>query len=204
MLNTGILLSGILLAGGQSRRMGVPKALLDLEGKKLYRYGLELLAGFCDEIFISAPKGLISHDKYPVIPDTFAGKGPLGGIWSCMQKATHDYCLVLSCDMPFMEAGLIRIVIRILIRESNKDYCLFSNEFNQPEPLAGIYSVRLLPLMKEMLDRKDHKIQNLIFRSEGITLQPLKYSPESKRAFFNINTPADLEKAREWIRQTKD
>jgi molybdopterin-guanine dinucleotide biosynthesis protein A len=190
------MLSGVLLAGGRSRRMGADKALIKLKGKELYTFGLELLSGFCEDILISAPEGLVHHDTYPVISDEFPGKGPMGGIVTCMKKAIHPWCLILSCDMPFMDPQ----IIRLLIREMENDYCVPCGKSGHPEPLAGIYSRNLTGLFEEMIHTGDLKIQNLLTRSKGRIIDLNEQGIDPGRSFFNINTPGDLRKA-EWTGQ---
>ncbi|ETP68154.1 molybdopterin-guanine dinucleotide biosynthesis protein MobA [Planococcus glaciei] len=97
---------GILLAGGLSSRFGSPKAFAEIDGRLFYEQVYEALAAACDQVVIVARPELIA--RFPagldVIADLseLAGKGPLAGICSAMEKWSAERYLVLPCDMPFV------------------------------------------------------------------------------------------------------
>src|SRR5437773_12522 len=103
-------LSGAILVGGQSRRMGTDKALLEFEGEPLVVRLARSLAAVCDEVLLVGGDparfaGLLLSVR--CVPDGAQDAGPLGGILGALQAARHDACLVVGCDMPFVTAEIV-------------------------------------------------------------------------------------------------
>ena len=80
-------ITGIVLAGGKSSRMGQEKGLAEFDGKPMIAYALEALAPLCTEILISSNSNAYNHLGYRVVPDIIANSGPMGGIYSCMLQS---------------------------------------------------------------------------------------------------------------------
>ncbi|MCS7050494.1 MAG: molybdenum cofactor guanylyltransferase, partial [Thermomicrobium sp.] len=98
-----------ILAGGQSRRMGRDKALLDFHGEPLLGRVLRRVRPLTDDLFIVASdRPAYLQFGVPVVPDRIPDAGPLGGIYSALLSARHEYCLVLSCDLPFVDPLLLQ------------------------------------------------------------------------------------------------
>src|SRR5712692_8592008 len=107
-------ISGIVLAGGQSRRMGRDKAFIDFEGAPIVRHVLDRIKKLCAEVIIVTNNA----DAYTqfgtrIVGDVYAGKGSLGGIFSGLQSAREEYALAVACDMPFLNEGLLRYMISL-------------------------------------------------------------------------------------------
>lgn len=97
-------ITGIILAGGKSSRMGKDKGLCDFKGKALVSYAIETLRPLCGNLMISAnyfPEKYAEFDL-PVIADEVKNIGPMGGILSCLKQSHTQHNLVLSCDTPFV------------------------------------------------------------------------------------------------------
>ncbi|RPI43627.1 MAG: molybdenum cofactor guanylyltransferase [Betaproteobacteria bacterium] len=103
--------TGLILAGGQGRRMGgVDKGLQTLHGKPLVAWVLERLAPQVSEILISANQNLDRYGSFGhrVLPDEVGGfAGPLAGLERAMQAATHDFIVTAPCDSPLLPADLV-------------------------------------------------------------------------------------------------
>ena len=127
-------LTGIILAGGKSRRLGVNKAILELKGKKLIEYPVHLLEKFCSQILISSNQPLPL--SYPIVSDVSNDQGPMVGIYSCLLQSKTPYNIVLSCDMPFLGEDLITLLIERI--EKNK-IIVPVHDNNLMEPLCAIY-----------------------------------------------------------------
>lgn len=104
--------SAAVLAGGQSRRMGVDKALLQFEGVPLLKRVLEVLDEVSNDVFIVGSRPDYYDFGTPVFADSFPGTGPLGGIATALKHANHDFVLVVACDMPWLSADLLRALVR--------------------------------------------------------------------------------------------
>ena len=186
-------LYGLILTGGKSSRMGKDKANLEFHGKKQSEYCCELLAPFCEKIFISNRKeqtDLEEQKERPQIHDTapFAGIGPLGGILSAMTLYSEASWLVLACDLPLVNAKTIEHLIKH--RNPQKMATAFiSTHDGLPEPLCAVYEAKsrdhLVMFLKEGIECP-RKI--LINSDVELLKQPDTMTLE------NINTPEDLER----------
>jgi len=112
--------SGIILAGGQSRRMGRDKAFIELEGKPIIARVIETLRRVCSETIIVANDAatyapILSgvEGQARIVGDVYPGKGSLGGIFSGLQAAKENYALAVACDMPFLNEALLRYMISL-------------------------------------------------------------------------------------------
>jgi molybdopterin-guanine dinucleotide biosynthesis protein A len=101
--------TGIVLAGGHSRRMGHDKAFLELDGRPLIEIVLGRVQRACDEVLIVAAE-VEPYRRFgvPVVTDIYRGVGVLGGIHAGLSAASSEICVVVGCDMPFLVPDLVR------------------------------------------------------------------------------------------------
>jgi len=108
------MLSGVVLAGGGSRRMGTDKALLRLPagaGPRLVDLAVAVLAGCCDDVVVAAgDRRRIDGLAVPQVPDAVPGAGPLGGVLAGLARARHPLVAVLAVDQPGAEAAVFRLL----------------------------------------------------------------------------------------------
>ncbi|UCC64300.1 MAG: molybdenum cofactor guanylyltransferase [Anaerolineae bacterium] len=188
-------ISGLILAGGQSRRMGANKAFLRVGGRPIIERVIEQVALVSQEILLltNAPDEY-AHLGYPTVPDVFPDQGSLIGIYSGLKAASHPLALVVACDMPFLDASLLRYMISLA---PGHDAVVPRTE-QGVEPLHALYSQACLPAMEGLLQRNDLKViafysqvrVRYVEQEEIETLDPQHLS------FFNVNSPADLQWAR--------
>ncbi len=177
-------ISGILLAGGRSTRMGTDKAFIRFLGKKLIEHNLSLLNALCQEVLISANQTVYERFGIPVINDKFEDAGPIGGIHACLEKASFQYSLILSCDLPFLNQSLLYgLLIHI-----HEGYDIIAYQYNNlVEPLFACYSKNVIPKIEENIEQKDFKLQNL-FKQLRVKLLPL----HNKLFSANLNSVSDM------------
>ncbi|MFP4471893.1 MAG: NTP transferase domain-containing protein [Bacteroidales bacterium] len=182
--------TGIILAGGKSRRMGAEKGLVRFHGRPLISYAIEALMPHCDEILISANSTSFDHFGFRVIPDEIPGSGPMGGIWSCLKQSSNEVCVVLSCDTPLVDQAVIDKILRL-----NDDFDVavpwHRNAFY--EPLCAAYHKRLLPVFGDFLAEGNFKIPDLI---EKVNSRTIPTGPEGEldsEVFYNVNSRKDLQ-----------
>jgi molybdenum cofactor guanylyltransferase len=191
--NTEKYRTGIILAGGTSRRMGTDKGLVLFKGQSLIRYSIEVFQEICSEIIISSNIDSYDHLGFKVVPDLQPDTGPMGGIYSCLKQSANDLNLVLSCDMPFVKSGIFYI---LEAKRGDSRICVPWYEQDQFEPLCGIYHKEVLEEMQCFILNKNYKLPDL-FKSTLFT--PVRIAelnpPLVKNYFFSINSPADLELA---------
>ena len=146
-------ISMIILAGGASSRMGRDKSDLTIDGKTFLEMQIEKgeKLGISD-ILLSGYHGENKY-KYPIIPDRFPGKGPLGGLEACFCKAKNPYCLVLGVDVPLVPAEELTALIRQSLHSDAKAVIL--SHSGHEEPLMRVYSTDLADAMlEEITERK--------------------------------------------------
>lgn len=203
--------TGVILAGGKSRRMGQNKALLPLGEDSLIEHVIHRMRRVTDELLLitNAPAeyahlGLPMHSD--IIPDT----GALGGIYTGLTHASHDVVVCVACDSPFLQAKLLSYLISILgeydavmpyTYSRNKGIGVtnpaHSTDQMTLQTLCAAYAKRCLPIIEQMLNEPDLRVHALQERANILTLAPeiWKTYDSEGHSFFNVNTPEDFEKA---------
>lgn len=184
--------SAVLLAGGQSKRMGSDKAALIVAGTPLWQRQLEKLrATGADEVFISGRKdGPYAQAGVPIVEDLTPGAGPLAGFEAALRHARNHWLLVLAVDLPDVPVAFLSQLVRDSMA-SNAGLVPSREEWLQPT--AAVYSRDALPLVEECL-KSDNRSLRRFFRlahKRGFaTVRPIS---EAEQAHFrNLNAPADL------------
>lgn len=183
-------ITGILLAGGMSQRMGSEKGTLRIGSSLLYQYALRVLEGLCDEVLISTCKASLFQETHRMVCDEVKGIGPLGGLYSCLKQSSSDLNLVLSYDMPLVNESLFRLLISEV---DNYDIVLPGFAKERPQPLCGIYRKPTLAIIEEMISRKDYAVNHLMTRCSGkiVTISE-KMECWRPDLFLNVNSKEDL------------
>lgn len=182
--------TGIILAGGKSSRMGTEKGLQELCGKPLIQYAIEALSGLCDTILISTSSDVYQSFGFKTVADEFPGIGPMGGIYSALKQSKTEKNLVLSCDMPFVTRELLSFILE------NSDGFEVAVPFEgnlHYEPLCGFYNRAVLTKIKTYIRNGNYKLPDLF---EEININRLAISNQmnfyKKHLFVNINSKRDL------------
>ena len=112
MASTQQPITGVILAGGQSSRMGQNKALMSLGGKRLVDRVVEVMRNVFDKLLMVTNTPDVYADLgVPMVQDVWPEKGSLGGVYSAIYHVTTPYCLAVACDMPFLRAAVLRYLI---------------------------------------------------------------------------------------------
>lgn len=193
-------MTGVVLAGGLSTRLGHDKAVIRLHGEHgpdLLVRTAALLEPLVGEVWISCRPGRCVAGPYLRIHDEVQGLGPFGGVMTAL-RAAQGPLLVLSCDLPFMERPLLE---RLLARRAARRPGALMTTFRQVETgfiesLVAVYEYESLPFFERALDEGVHKLSRVVppDRREDIV-----YATQDALPFFNVNYPADLEMARRII-----
>ena len=179
-------LSGIVLAGGQSRRMGRNKALLELEGQTLIARVLERLSPLCDELIISANDVELYADlPVQVVPDLIAGRGALSGIHAGLATMRHDKAVVVACDMPFLSLSLLRYMV---VMSSGYDV-VAPRVDGFFEPLHAVYSARCVEPIAQLIAKGPRRVVDLYrqIRLREVTKADVQLF-DAALSFVNVNT----------------
>jgi len=180
-------LQTIILAGGESKRMGSDKGLVKLDGKPLILRVIEAARGVSNRIVIISSNPDYERFGVPVFEDIIKDKGPAGGIYTGLLNSKYETNVILSCDLPFVEPSLISVLVS---RSGNEDVLIYKDQdFNHP--LIGVYKKSLTEHFKKCIDK------NILTLSE--ILEPLKVKeldvPEPmKKQVVNVNTKKELDK----------
>lgn len=200
-------LSVVLMAGGQSRRMGQNKALIALHGRTIIEHILaRVQAGLePDEIL------LITHEpeRYaflglPSYPDVLPGKGALGGIFSALMHSRGDFTLVIACDMPFIRPTLLRYLDSL--RATCACDAVVPRLDGRAEGMFAFYGQVCRAPVRAALDAGQLKVISFYDQVRVRYVDEDEMAPydPGRRSFFNVNTPEDLAVAEQMMGEDGD
>jgi molybdopterin-guanine dinucleotide biosynthesis protein A len=172
------MITGIILAGGKSSRMGKEKGLVSFQGDFMISHVIRNIRPICNEIIICANDTGYNFLGYPVIPDEIRGSGPAGGILSGLKKSKNNKSLIISCDLPHASTSFLR---EIYSRAEEYDIIL-CNQSDRLQPLCGIYDHIIAQKLEEMIRSGKRKMQDLVksfntrvLRQGDMTGYPFQY-----------------------------
>jgi len=189
--------TGVLLAGGKSKRMGEDKRFLLIGGSTLIERSVEVMCALFQHVcVVIAQEGSVPSVCVPVARDLIPNCGSLGGLYTGLRQSTAQHIFVAACDMPFLCSSLVEYMVA-LKEEADIVMALWKNRL---QPTHAVYSRRCLPILEDMIRRHEVKIQHIAahpsLRVRLITEAEVSRIDSDGRSFRNINTPSDLEAAR--------
>ncbi len=189
MAGTKAGITGVLLAGGQGRRMGgVDKGLQLLRGKPMAQHVIERFAPQVDELLINANQNIEQYQSlgYRVIPDAIGGfVGPLAGLHRGLSEAAHPLVVTAPCDSPFLPLDLVEKLKAAL--DANGAELAVAKTGDQPHPVFSLCKTSVLPSLTAFLESGGRKIDLWYSQLKVVEVQ---FSDEE--AFRNINTRQEL------------
>ncbi|MBU2506563.1 MAG: molybdenum cofactor guanylyltransferase [Bacteroidetes bacterium] len=202
-------ITGVILAGGSSKRMGVNKSLLKIDDLTLIEKVNEIMTQVFDKVIISTNEpASYEFIKTEKVTDVIKGFGPLSGIHSSLQYVGTKKIFIVSADMPFLIPPMLKYLIDIQTKESivlpKAEFCI--------QYLCGIYSKDILPLAERILmDNQEAAANNKNIKKSAVSLWNFAERVGAeivdvkdkvfymKDVFFSVNTPEDWEYAKERI-----
>ena len=190
-------MTGLVLGGGQSRRMGRDKRYLEWEGEVFVDRVCKIMSSLFGEVLLVNAKDDYDCSHLPVrlVFDKIPQKGSLGGLYTGLIESKNFLNFVVACDMPFLKPESIAC----FCSHPTSDVVVvkFSTRL---QPLHGRYSKACLPVIEKMIGQNDLKIQHLI-NDPSLSVHFLDEKlfddvDPHRLSFMNINTPADFEFAR--------
>jgi len=177
--------AAIVLAGGDSRRMGCDKGLLPMRGQPLIQHLCQQLSPHFGEILISAR----TADEYSflghrVVADRAPGMGPIMGLASALRASRHETNLVVACDIPAVDMGIVRRMLR-LAREHD---CVVPRDRGQYEPLFAVYRRSVVDTLDRLVADGARRIRKLYELRDTAFLDL-----EEREQLVNLNTTQDYE-----------
>ena len=184
-------ISGVILAGGRSRRYGRNKALVKIDCIPLIERVVRVMQSvFQDLILITNTPDEYAYLKLPMHEDLIKGLGPLGGILSGLTAISSDAGFFVACDMP----SLNRELICYMVEKREGFDVVVPRMSGKMETLHAIYSRLCLPAIRRLID--SHEYQTLRFFPEvsvrHIEEDELRSFDPELRSFFNVNRPEDI------------
>ncbi|MCH9039299.1 MAG: molybdenum cofactor guanylyltransferase [Chloroflexi bacterium] len=202
-MGTQLNASGIVLAGGRSRRLGRAKALEPFQGEPLIRRVIDRLSRITDDlVFVvndheqASALPISSRDTdltYEIVIDKYPDGGSLGGIYTGLLAANSQWAFVVACDMPFLNVELMR---HMLSMRDGQDVVVPRTD-GYPEPTHALYNKSCLPFIEKRLKRDDLKIARFFdeIRVRFLEEAEVRGLDGDLLSFFNVNTQDDLDRA---------
>ena len=166
-----------ILAGGLSSRMGRDKSRLRLGGRTLLAH-------------IRATAKMIGLPHRIIRRDLVAHCGPLGGLYTALVTSLADATLFLSCDMPFVSASLLEM---LLLKAKRDETALFVEANGRVGFPLLLFRQTALPVVGSQLEKRTFSLQQL---TQALRSQTIRLAARQARELFNVNTPDDLRNAR--------
>lgn len=192
MIRKGI--TGAILAGGQSSRMGQMKALVPWQNRPMIQWVYDALEPISDEILISANTNDLSYLNATLIPDPWDGIGPIAGIAAVLSEARTDRVIIVSCDTPGVNTGLFTFLLE---KHGNYEISLASHG-GISEPMIGIFNQDLhqhfVKAIRDGRYKPPQAIRQRCWQAVDVSADLDFYHPD---LFLNVNSPADMNKTTE-------
>ncbi len=165
-LQTPFAVSGYVLAGGKSSRMGHDKALLELAGKTLLEHAVHKLRRVCGEVHVLGAQAALAAYA-PLVPDLHPGCGPLGGMEAALQHARHEWSLILPVDVPFLPLRLLEAWIEATLVDAARVGTRISLHVvnGRPQPAMLLLHRDVLEVISAGLERGDRKVMPVLLRA---------------------------------------
>ena len=180
----------IILAGGESRRMGSLKALALYRGRELIRYPIDLARSLSGRILIAGSNPELERFGIPTLRDHYEVRAALTGIHAGLRASRTDWNLVLTCDMPLVSRGLIEKMVVLL---NDRVKIVVPRHQERTEPLCGFYHRSLLPVIESNVESGMMSPLALLplVPHQFLTLEDVQ-EPDAALIFKNINSKTDL------------
>ena len=199
MANSDTACSGVILAGGLSKRFsGINKAFLEVAGKRVIDHIFGVFSAVFEDILIvtNEPTRYLEFDA-TIVSDVYPLRSSLTGVHAGLFYARTPFVFVAACDIPFLKERLVRTILDYI--ESNAGVVI-PETADGIEPMCAVYAKTCLPVMERHIKSEEFKIRQ-IFKSTRVKKVPenaLRQADPELQSFFNINTPDDLKRAESW------
>jgi len=189
--------TGVLLAGGKSRRMGEDKRFILVGQRTLLERSCAVLSELFEQVCVVIAQDSPSlQAEAPVVRDLIPDCGSLGGLYTGLRWAKTQHIFLAACDMPFLNPDIIRSMVFL----KDQADIVIARWATRLQPTHAVYSRDCLPVIEEMMNLHNKKIHSMVnhptLRVRVIAEKELRQIDHDGRSMFNINTPSDLERAR--------
>lgn len=184
-------MTGIILSGGKSVRMGRDKAFIKINGRPIIQRIYDIFKRCFNEIIIVTNQEA-SYEGFnaTIVNDLIANYGALGGLYTGLFFSSNPYSFCVACDMPFLNES----VVRYLVEQADGYDAIVPRTEDGLQPLHAIYSKSCIKPIKELMDMGKYKIIDFypLISIKIIEEHEFIHLDRTKSSFININTPEDL------------
>lgn len=206
-------ITGIVLAGGMSSRMGTNKAELLIEGQTVVQRITSEMGTVASRVIISAQDAeAYAYTGLEIVADLHPRQGPLAGLYAGLRASRTEWNLVCACDMPLLHAGVFRALAACIPEQSPEErihkeqsqhyeedakhlQAIVPRVDGRLQPLAAIYHISVLPALEARLQQQDLRVQDWL---KAMHVYEISSSPahgweqdEAEQLFMNMNRPED-------------
>jgi len=189
--------TAIIMAGGDSQRMGRDKANVVLDGQTLLQSVIATMQQLFPQVILSVRQPRAGIDL-PQVCDEQADGGPLAGLVASLGQITTPWAFMVACDMPF----IVPEVVELLGRYRSKHQAVVPIVHGHPQPLAAFYATSCLAPMRASLAAQQKGLRGVLKQLDVRYVdeaEMLKADPQL-RSFFDLDTPQDVEAAMNGVR----
>jgi molybdopterin-guanine dinucleotide biosynthesis protein A len=178
-------LSGVVLAGGRSTRMGREKATLRIDGERLVDRAVRILRTCCHEVLVASGDGArLGGLEVPQVADAVPDAGPLGGLVAGLEAAAHDLVAVVAVDMPNADP----VVLRGLARRWSGQAAVIPRSGGRLQPLHAVWSRSAAHDLRVLLSRGERSVTAVAELLGALVVDADGWGPFAR----NVNRPEDL------------
>ena len=191
----GHKISGLILAGGEGRRMaGRDKGLITLADKPLVEYTIECIQPLVDDLSISCNRNRELYQNYqlPCFSDEKekSYQGPMAGLASGLKHAQHEWLLVMPCDTPLMTSKVMaQLLTELAANNSSQAVQAIIFSYQGLQPLHGLYHRSMLPIFEQCLAENKNALQRLLRSMDSVLVHD---AVDCEYSFNNANDPEEL------------
>jgi len=188
-------LGAVVLAGGRSSRMGADKGTLDFCGVRMIDHVTRSLGALTDRVVVVArSRDQLGNVDAAVIEDDEPYAGPLCALVAGLRATGAERCVVVACDMPFLNAALLE---RLVALPGEHDDAAIPTTSAGPEPLHAVYRDCAIEPMLSAVASGERSLRGALDRLQVRWMPETEWRPidPEGRSFLNVNTPEELEKA---------
>jgi len=190
-------MSGVVLAGGSSRRMGRDKALVELDGEPLVARAVRLLSGLCSDVVVASGDGRrldgAGAGSYRQVADVVPDAGPVAGIAAGLEAARHTLVAVVAVDMPDANPALLALLADLWRGEP----AVVARSRGRLEPLHAVYARHAAPALRSFLAAGRRSVREALAGLGARVVEQEEWLPVDPSGAFarNLNVPGDLREA---------
>lgn len=183
--------TAVILAGGKSTRMGMDKAFLKVEGRRLIERSVSALERVFSEVIIAGDPEVYGGLSDQVVKDSFEGAGPLAGIHAGLTFASHDQVFVAACDLPFIDGEMAAFIVQRMKGYDASVPCVGG----RLQPLFAAYKKTCLLPVSRYLETGGRRVVSFLGEVRVRYLTEFDFAgwPRFRQVFFNVNTPDEFE-----------